>query len=440
MKKIITIAITVVGITTAQAQTVKFDFSGFANKKYAYILAKGDQKDTIAQGKLDATGKAVLALPKAQKNYKGMSKFALEDGTAIDLIVNNENFSVASTATVPAIENIKFTGSAENELLQATQPQKSETEKLGLIKDALQIYKKEDALYSVFEKEKQQLGVTYIAEQAAIAKSPLYAARVREMTNFLMAKGSNPDMTQEEVIKEFRPFIKDKLDFENLYTSGLWSPVIETWGQMQQYAVKDDAVLFEDTKTILSRIKNKAVYTAFTDKMVGMFAKAGKDYMVSDLGRYVAKSGMIEKPTNRVISAMNDLNVGATAPVLQTPTGKKIITKNTLLFFFESGCNNCENEIHQLLGNYQIVKDKGYEIISVAADLSKDAGDGHGHEFPWKDQLCDYKGFKGENFINYGIIGTPTFFTIDEKGKITGKYAALTETGILSNNFTLEKK
>ncbi|WP_337966644.1 redoxin domain-containing protein [uncultured Flavobacterium sp.] len=228
----------------------------------------------------------------------------------------------------------------------------------------------------------------------------------------------------------------NKLDFENLYTSGLWSPVIETWAQMQQYAIKDDAVFFEDTKTILSRIKNKGTYTAFADKMVGVFAKAGKDVMVSDLGRYLAQSGQIEKAPNRLISAMNDLVAGSTAPFLQTPAGKKAITKKTLLFFYESGCNNCENEIHQLLGNYQIVKDKGYEVITVAADMTKEAGDGHGHEFPWKEQLCDYKGFAGPNFISYGIIGTPTFFTIDEKGKITGRYARLIDANIL-NNFVL---
>lgn len=62
--------------------------------------------------------------------------------------------------------------------------------------------------------------------------------------------------------------------------------------------------------------------------------------------------------------------------------------------------------------------------------MTKDAAD-HNHELPWKEQLCDYKGFAGPNFQTYAIIGTPTFFTIDEKGKITGKYARLVDTDIL---------
>jgi hypothetical protein len=53
--------------------------------------------------------------------------------------------------------------------------------------------------------------------------------------------------------------------------------------------------------------------------------------------------------------------------------------------------------------------------------MTPNAGDGHDHTF---------KGFKGANFVNYGIIGTPTFFTI-ENGKITGRYAGLIDMGIL---------
>ncbi|UTN06423.1 redoxin domain-containing protein [Flavobacterium bizetiae] len=432
MKKLITTVITVLAMVTVQAQTVQFHFSNFAHAAYSYTLAKGDKQDTIAKGKLDAAGKAVITLPKTQKNYKGIAKFTLAAGGGIDLVVNNENFSVTGTETQISNENVKFTGSPENDFLNAMQQQKIILNKLAITATAVQVYKKEDALYAVFEKEKEQLGDAYRAQQTGIAQSPLCAARFCEAVNFLMGAGSTPEMTQEDLIKQYKPFIKDKLDFENLYTSGLWSPLIENWSQMMQYGLKDDTVWYEDTKAILARISNKTVYTAFADKMVGLFAKAGKDYMVSDLGKYIAASGKVEKPGNRLISAMNDLAIDAAAPALQTPAGKKTINKKTLLFFYESGCNNCENEIHQLLGNYPIVKDKGYEVITVAADMTKEAGEGHGHEFPWSENLCDYKGFKGENFLNYGIIGTPTFFTIDANNKITGRYAKLIDTGILN--------
>ncbi|WP_431242843.1 hypothetical protein ACQ9BO_24460 [Flavobacterium sp. P21] len=148
---------------------------------------------------------------------------------------------------------------------------------------------------------------------------------------------------------------------------------------------------------------------AFTEKIIKEFTRAGKDDLVDEITAYATKSGKIENPSKKFQNVINGPVVGASAPSLQIGSAKKTINKKTILLFFESGCNNCENEIHQLLGNYQILKDKGYEVISVVADMTKEAGDGHNHEFPWKEQLCDYKGFSGPNFQNYAIIGTPTF-------------------------------
>ena len=101
--------------------------------------------------------------------------------------------------------------------------------------------------------------------------------------------------------------------------------------------------------------------------------------------------------------------------------------KNTLVVFHESGCSNCENAINQLIGNYPVLKEKGIEVVSIAADHDKDIFGNTSRNFPWSTKLCDFKGFEGDNFNNYGIMGTPTFYLIDEKGIIQGKYASLEE-------------
>ncbi len=227
MKKIITTTLIILTMVTVQAQAVKFHFSNFANASYTYTLVKGDKQDTIAKGKLDAAGKVTLALPKAQKNYKGIAQFTITGGGGISLILNNENFSVTGTEAQINNENVTFTGSPENDFLNAAQEQKVLINKLAIATATLQTYKKEDALYAVFEKEKTQLSKAYLAQQTAITQSPLYAARVREIANFLMGVGNTPGMTQEDLIKQYKPFIKDQLDFENLYSSSLWSPLIE---------------------------------------------------------------------------------------------------------------------------------------------------------------------------------------------------------------------
>lgn len=433
MKKIIITGFAVFGLlTTAKAQTINVTFSHYAGKQYVYVLERGNKKDTIATGKLDTAGKAALVIPAAKKGYAGISHFALTDGGGMDFIVNKENFSVSSLEEQPNFENTKYTGSIENDFLnQKIKQQKAVLDKVGFVQYGLNLYTKEEPLYAAFQKENQNLQQQFTALADETAKSPLYAARFIEIYNFLMGIGSSFNQPEEEKAKELNLFVKEKLDMQVLYNSGFWNQAIEGWTDLQQKVIKDDAVLLADTKQILSRIKSNEIYTAFTEKVVAVFTKAGKDDLAAAISQYAAKSGKLEKPSKKLANTINAPVIGNSAPALQTDAGKKTISKKTLLFFYESGCNNCENEIHQLLGNYEIVKSKGYEIISVAADMTKDAADGHNHTFPWKEQLCDYKGFAGPNFQTYAIIGTPTFFTIDEKGKITGRYARLIDTNIL---------
>lgn len=433
MKKILLQGIAVFGMmASAQAQTINVNFSHYAGKQYVYMLERGSKKDTIATGKLDGAGKAVLVIPQSKKGYTGISHFALTDGGGMDFIVNKENFAISCLEEQPNFENTKYTGSPENEFLnQKIQQQKAILDKAGYVNYGLNMYKKEDALHTALNTENQNLQQQFTALRNETAKSTLYAARFIEIYRFLMGTGSTFNQPEEEKAKELNLFVKEKLDMQVLYNSGFWNQTIEGWVNLQQRAVKDDAVLLADTKQILSRIKSNEIYTAFTEKVVAEFTKAGKDDLVNEISQYAAKSGKLEKPSKKLANTINAPVIGASAPALQTASGKKTINKKTLLFFYESGCNNCENEIHQLIGNYEIVKNKGYEIISIAADMTKDAADGHDHAFPWKEQLCDFKGFAGPNFQTYAIIGTPTFFTIDEKGKITGKYARLIDTEIL---------
>ena len=48
-------------------------------------------------------------------------------------------------------------------------------------------------------------------------------------------------------------------------------------------------------------------------------------------------------------------------------------------------------------------------------------------QLPWKDAYCDFKGFVGENFMNYAIMATPTMYILDNKGLIQAKVASAKE-------------
>jgi len=83
-----------------------------------------------------------------------------------------------------------------------------------------------------------------------------------------------------------------------------------------------------------------------------------------------------------------------------------------------------------LIKEYKTLKAKGLKVISISTDTSEEVFKYHSEKFPWKDKLCDYKGFKGENFVRYGVFGTPTLYYIDKNGKVVDRKAKLEQIDI----------
>jgi len=97
--------------------------------------------------------------------------------------------------------------------------------------------------------------------------------------------------------------------------------------------------------------------------------------------------------------------------------------KNCLIIFFDSDCDHCRAEVTKIIKNYDKLTQRGIRVISVAADVDKANYEKYSAKFLWKDKLCDFKGLDGENFHNYGIVGTPAIFLTDKEGKIIGNFA-----------------
>lgn len=93
--------------------------------------------------------------------------------------------------------------------------------------------------------------------------------------------------------------------------------------------------------------------------------------------------------------------------------------KIVLLDFWASWCSPCRAENPNMLKQYKIYKDKGFEILSVSLDSDKKAWmqaiekDG----LPWL-HVSDLKGWNNEVGRLYGVRGVPACFLIDEKGNI----------------------
>lgn len=435
MKFFLVLFIAFLGMLSVKCQTINIELKHFPAKDYMYLIVHGNKFDTVAHGKMDKAGKANLVFKDKFKNYKGMSRFIFSDGSGFDFIVNRENFRILSTKEVLNGENIQFINSPENEYLKSQSIQKQKLlQKEQLASAVLALYNEKDTLYTVFKEEQQHLNEQYKTLKNLNEKKSLYAARMMEIFDFLIGNSDDLHDDVDKKITQANNFVISKLNMDDLYNSMYWNDVLNNWFNLQLQLNKDDAELFTNLQQLAVRMKSNVQYTSFAEIMVKQLAKIGKDGLVSTFGAYIAKSGKIEQPDHYLLAAMGGPQIGMAAPDLLYASGKNVFNKNqkTILIFYETGCNNCDNEINLLIGNYQELQKKGYEVVSAASDVDVAEHEKNAGRFPWKKKFSDYKGPGGVNFTSYGVIGTPTIFIIDEKGIITGRYARIADANILN--------
>ena len=395
-----------------QAQTrskVNIELPHFAGKPYVFYLMQGDKQDTIQSGALDESGKTVLILPERYKTFVGMSKFMIVREGGLEIILNHEQeFTVSCTEAQPNINNIHYMGTPENSFLFGQyQKQGKILEKAGALEGMLQLYNSpQDSLYQFLKSEQSRLQEQYAELQKETAQSPLYAARIREMGDFLRGLGSRLNRTEKEMQQEQREFMLSKVDFGQLYNSGLWNEVLSQWVGMTTGL--GDSTLLADSRRALNRCTDKDLHGKLLGKLVLYYNKYGKENLLSQLG------------------VDDSLTPGHPAPKLHLDS-LTLTPVSSLVIFYETGCGSCEKELTQLRADYPALQKRGIRVISVAADPNEETYRKNVDMFPWTDKYCDYKGFEGVNFKSYQVFGTPTIFVINKDGIITGRYATMAE-------------
>ena len=397
-------------IVSVSAQKITIDLPHFDGKEYLWIIFNGDKPDTIARGALDTNGKTVLTIPQAYENWKGMSNFILTGGGGLELVLGEgKDFTAGCTLEHPTIKDVYYKGSEENSfLLSQYIEQQNLLNKAGAIAAAVQAYTPEEPIYKALSDEKQSLEKRYADLQKQTAESPLYAARVRQITDFYNGMGSRLDLTEKGLIDEQRQYFRDTIDFRYLWNSGLWQPAFKQWMGME--TGQGDSTLVADSKAIISRLQDRDMLATLSKKMVLLYHQFGKEGLLPQL-----------------FNTADLLAPGNQAPKLILPDSTRIAPTNSLVIFYESGCGNCENELTQLKGNYSIMQERNIRVISVSADTDEAVYKKNADTFPWQQKICDYKGFDGVNFRNFAVVGTPTIYVIDGTGTITGRYARLAD-------------
>ena len=429
----------------ATAQTITLDFPYFAGQTYEFTIFQGDKRIKLKEDTIPKGGKVQLTIPENYKRYRGMAQWYLTNsatGGGLDLIINNEDFSVTCLDSIPTAESIVYKKTTENIFDKSNyQKQQKLFEKHDAMLATKRAYVPKSNFYKLAEEEYANIVRQYDAYSNDLKKSPLFAAKFRQIVNLTMGIGTIITLDEKEKANNINEFIVNELECEVLYTSNHWGGIINSWVQVQTMVIKDDAKMLTDATTILNRIKSDAVYTDFVVNLTKELTTAGKDDVLFALIPAIKNSKRLLNYDGVLNIFKQDLTGKAPDLTFVTYNGTKeaknqvtsviktddLKSKFTLLVFYKSGCGPCEETMKVLTDNYKEIVSKGIKIVSIAADTDEKVFKDNSVPHSWTDKYCDFEGTKGINFKNYAVIGTPTMYILDSKGIILSRLATIAE-------------
>ncbi|MDR0612932.1 MAG: TlpA family protein disulfide reductase [Dysgonamonadaceae bacterium] len=396
------------------AQNVNIYFPHFAEKEYVYVLNRGKVKDTVQTGTINVDGRVTLSIPENFKGYAGRVTWAVIGNGGIDFIVNNEDFSITCEDSVPNKNSIFYTGSKENALME-----RYEGELSPLFQKIDSIYKtntvsRNASLPLLFFQEMLPLQREYAIFREKLVGDSSYAAFFIETLNYMQGFGSriyNP-IEQKELRNDLKRYIIDEIDIARLFNSGIWMSVISSTFS----AFEDETAWGEAMVKMLKRTKKQTVFETFARDVITITEQYGWEKAEQVIVNYLETSGWLPDNTFDLVRraiAQSKVKIGGKAPLLNGET-----PANALLIFYESGCEHCKSQLAEITKHYSEFVEKGIRVYSISVDESKEVYEYHSRNYPWPDKLCDFKGFKGDNLKNYGVVGMPTVYLIDKNGII----------------------
>jgi thiol-disulfide isomerase/thioredoxin len=431
------------------SQSISMDFPAFAGKTYDFIIFQGSRQEKVQQDTIPENGKFTLKIPPEFAPYTGMCRWLItnsKEGGGLDMAIPGHDFSIRCLSDQPSESNIVFHGfDPLNELDRLYREQQVIIDKFEAMSKATQLYDKENPLYSVFQKEKDLQVRAYNNFHEELKNSPSFNARFLPISNLI--RGVPPLLTDnyDERVRLVNEFITQQMSIEDLYVSGHWENIIQSWVMLQINEIDKEQQFTQDFKRLSDRIQNPNHYTDFVGKVTYHLTVYGKDDYIDAIAPTVLESGKVKEFLGSMQVYLKAMT-GTQAPdlVITDPIGTpenqnhgSTVLKSsdlirdgftkTLLVFYQSGCGPCENLMPQLVGNYPILEEKGVRLISISADTDYQVFENTANGHPWEDKYCNERGFAGPNFKRYGVVGTPTMFLLDKQGQILLRTADLTE-------------
>ncbi len=426
-----------------QANEIHLHFPYFAGHAYEWNIFQGKDQITVRSGEIPSDGRVTLIMPETYQDYQGMTRWLLKKGGGLDMIYTGKGFSVECLSEQPGPDNIIYTGNPENDYLKSQhQRQQTILDKLGAINHLLQIYGPEEDLHKTALVEQANLRQSFEQVQADRAESPLYAARFGEIVDFTRGIADKIYEDQEDHMAYFNDFVTQTLDFKDLYTSGHWDQVLHHWVMMNIRSGKGDEAFAERLDQAMSRMDRDDILTGFAEKAFPLLVEKGKDALLPAIADHIknrpAAQAALSGDVKNMISSVKILT-GHKAPDLifhapvRTQTGTsdqdiaietgKLDAAYTILLFYKAQCPACEDALIDLANKYKGLAEQNVRVIAISADMTEQGFQKKLAYHQWPDNFCDFSGMAGENFTNYGVLGVPTLFLLDQEGVVLKKTA-----------------
>ncbi len=189
------------------------------------------------------------------------------------------------------------------------------------------------------------------------------------------------------------------------------------------YAKLKEVLQKAPEKTTLRKMLYYAIAVATYNKDKDLFVLS-----IADLGKEFPNDKLYNQVKGE-IEAAKKTAIGSVAPDIELPTpdGKTMKIsdlrgKYVLLDFWASWCAPCRRENPNVVRMYKKYKDKGFEILGISLDKSKDKwiqaiqSDG----LTWY-HISDLKGWQSAAAKLYGVNSIPSTFLLDKEGRIIAK-------------------
>ena len=439
MKKLFLLAILLIGIYLQPVfgQTIKFDLPANKGKTLYLVANKGIQRDTVFSGQISEKGELVFAPSKDNPLLSGVVSLVIKPDIQFDFIYSSkENSTLHCEEELVNNQNSHFHNSPDNDFITTNfTEQMRRQEKIMFCEQGVKMYSENENLYKALKEEKMELERQQVIFNAMLQKesAKFYSAKLMQIQNLINNYiGRLQSTTDSEEIARIKEYAISHIDIDALFSSnGIWYYFINGLLGLYQKESPFYGQFGNDISALMQRTESQDAFLALANDAFTICSQFGWNTDEITLSKYLLISGRITNPQGKLKQMLSQYKFepGMPAPKIAVKENQYIdFTKNnTLVIFYESGCSLCDNEIIQLTAFYPILKERGYDVVSIAADLDKTTFENYSKNFPWSAKLCDLKGFAGENFNNYAIVGTPTYFLIDKAGVILGKYATLVE-------------